>query len=76
MDYYPAHQDILINFVKKNTQLFRMKGSLTMFTKLTQKREGGWANADIADKWWRGVKEMLTMADKGRTGGPDSHNFG
>ena len=36
-----------------------------MFTKLTRKRKGGLANADIADKGGRGVGEMLTMAVEG-----------
>ena len=39
-----------------------------MFIKLTMKRKGGLANADIADKGVRGVGEMLTMADKGWRG--------
>ena len=40
-----------------------------MFTKLTQKRKGGSANADKLTKGGRGIEEMLTMTDKGGRGG-------
>ena len=36
-----------------------------VLTKIMRQKEGGQANADRADKGWRGVGEMLTMADKG-----------
>ena len=41
-------------------RLFRMSGSLNLFTKLTQKMGGGLESADIADEGERGVGEMLT----------------
>ena len=58
MYFYPTHQDILSKFsnnvrsFKKN--LFRMRGSLNMFTKLTRKRKRGWANADITEEGRKG----------------------
>ena len=58
MDFYPTHQDILIifcqimYFLPKN-RLFRKRVALNIFTKLTQERKGGSANADKADKGGR-----------------------
>ena len=42
-----------------------------MLTKLMRQREGGCANADMADKGGRGVGEMLTLADEGGREGMD-----
>ena len=56
-------------FLPKNERIFRKRVALYMFTNLTQKWKGGLANADKADKGWRGVGEMLTLADKGGRGG-------
>ena len=36
-----------------------------MLKKLTLQRDGGWVNADVADKGGGGVGEMRTLADKG-----------
>ena len=40
-----------------------------MFTKLTQKRKGGLANADELTRGGGGVGEIMTMDDKGGRGG-------
>ena len=38
-----------------------------MLTKLMQQKDGGWANAEMADKGARGVGKMLILAEeKGR----------
>jgi hypothetical protein len=58
-------------FFQQKNRLFRKRVALNMFTKLTQKGRGGSANADKADKGEGGVGEMLTMADKGGSGGLD-----
>ena len=80
MDFYSTHQDIfniLSNDVisSEKKMLFRKGVALNMFTKLTQKRKGGLANADKADKGGRGVGEILTMADKGGMGGSGPPHF-
>ena len=48
--------------------VFQKEGAMNMSTKLTRQREGGWTNADMADKEEGWIREILTLADKGRTG--------
>ena len=43
-----------IRYFLPKKRLFRKKVALNMFTKLTQKKKGGLANADSADKGGRG----------------------
>ena len=43
-----------IMYFLQTKMLFRIRGSLNMFTKLMWKREGGRTNADIADEGGRG----------------------
>ena len=45
---------MIIVFSPKTNWIFRKKVALNIMTKLTQEREGGWANADMADKGSRG----------------------
>ena len=46
-----------------------------MLTKLTQQREGGLANADMADKEGRGGWGMVTSADQEGRGGLEPPHF-
>ena len=48
--FYPSSKNVLS--FKKN--VIKDKGSLNISPKMKRKREGGWANADIADKRGRG----------------------